>query len=151
VLRRVVEFMQKCGTAFNFDKFKIISDLLKEYKEGGSGRLLRIYDDFARRASFFDCDVKRAMHLRNTIFTSKQSKAYLNVHHQQLCKIENPDNKDCKLSVVDSHPRRIQAASNREIQFLKLAFVIAMFYILYNKYYTAVENVKSNRDLSPRF
>jgi len=136
VFHRIVEFMQKCGTSFNFTLFKLDDDLVysNESKEDFSCRkLLNLYDKLATKTSLLDSGQSRSMHLRNTIFTAKDNKRYLNLYHQQLCQVDTNDN-DCILTVQNRNPQRITPKQRQAIQLMQSAFVFAMVWMIYNKY-----------------
>jgi len=153
VFHRIVEFMQKCGTSFNFDRLRLDRDLVyssKSKQESTDPRLLRLYEGLAGKTAFSDAGQNRSMHLRNTIFTAKDSKRYLNRYHQKLCNVENASDKDCVLSIQNRNPQRMSAQYHRAIQFMQLAFVLAMVWTIYNKYFSE-PTLENNNQLRPRF
>lgn len=150
---RIVEFMQKCGTLFIFDKLRLDRNLVysNESKEDSPNRrLLSLYEGLAGKTSFRDAGQSRSMHLRNTIFTARDSKKYLNHYHQQLCNVENASDKDCVLTIRNRNPQRMSPQQRQAIQFMQLAFVLAMAWMISNKYFNEPSS-ESDSGFRPHF
>lgn len=143
---RIIEFMQKCGTTFNSSKYKLDCTLV--YSNESKQTLLSLYDNLTRMASY-GRGQNRSMHLRNTIFTAVDNKQYLNRYHQQLCGVENINDKDCVLSIQNRNPQRMTLQCRQTTQFLQLAFILAITGMIYNKYFNKLSLATSNQ-FSPR-
>lgn len=150
VFHRIVEFMQKCGTTFNFDQLLLDPNLIysSESEQGSvevdKHRLLSLYEELTRKTAFLNDGQNRSMHLHNTIFT-KDSKQYLNRYHQQLCNVETVNDKDCVLTIQNNNPQRMSTQQRHMIQFTQLAFLIAMMLIIYNKYFNETNSENNNQ------
>lgn len=135
VFHRIIEFMQQCGTIFDFTKLKLNSQLIHstEIKEDNS-RLLKLYDELARKTAFSDHSIKRSMHLHNTIFTKADNKKYLNRFHQELLGKEAND-KDSMLSIEHTNTQRVSPQQRKAVQFMQLVLALAIAWNIYNKYF----------------
>jgi hypothetical protein len=147
VFHRIVEFMQKCGTTFNLKKYQL--DRTLDCSTESIQMLVSLYNDLARKTSFNDGGRNRSMHLRNTIFTAVDNKQYLNRYHQQLDGVENTSDSDCVLSIQNRNPQRMTPQHRQAIQFLQLAFVLAMAWMIYNKYFNE-PSIENSNQFRPR-
>lgn len=91
VFHRIVEFMQKCGTTFNFEQLAFSNNLVTK----DSQQLLNIYEELADQ---INSDKTREMHLEKNIFT-RMNREYVNRHHQRLSQIKKPSDDDCILTI----------------------------------------------------
>ncbi len=91
VFHRIVGFMQQCGTTFNFQQLQLDDNLAS----GDSQQLLNLCTELANKT---DDNKTRAMHLNNTIFTTA-NKAYLNIYHKKLSRVEDTSDEDCILTI----------------------------------------------------
>lgn len=95
VFHRIVEFMQKCGTTFNFELVQLSDNLVSSDSE----QLLDLYAELARNT---EGNQARSMHLKNSIFTTA-NKEYLNIYHkklgQKLLQVQGVSDEDCILSM----------------------------------------------------
>ncbi|MEO8402106.1 MAG: hypothetical protein ABI597_09990 [Gammaproteobacteria bacterium] len=98
-----------------------------------SKTLKNLYEDLLGRQKFYGSK-QRSIHLRNTIFTKPDGKAYLNRYHQNLCGEAKVSDDKSVLSVKDHSPERITGKYLNESKIIQLIFVIAMFYCIYNKF-----------------
>jgi len=131
VFHRIVEFMQKCGTSFNFNKFKLNNDLIDS---DDKKKVLKMYDNLAQKMSFGNDVRDRPMHFLNTIFTAKNIKKYLNRYHQQLCHVDVND-QDCALTVQNRKPQRIDPSQRKVILLMEAAIFLASVWMIRNKYF----------------
>jgi hypothetical protein len=132
VFHRIVEFMKKCGTSFDFKQFQLANNLVQDEK---SSALLDMYNELARKTHTKDGGQKRSMHLRNVLFTAKDKKRYLNRYHQQLCGVKQINDGDCILSIENCNPQRMNSELRNAIQFMQLALMLAMVWMVYSKYW----------------
>lgn len=150
VFHRIVEFMQKCGTSFQFDRVKLTNNLICSNTASSHQELLKLYEYLATKTAFNDDGQRRSMHLHNTIFTNRESKRYLNHYHQRLlCRIEDANDSDCVLTIQNRHPQRMSSQQRQAIQLLQLLMVLAMGAIIYNKYFNEPA-LDDNNQFRPR-
>lgn len=151
VFQRIVEFMQKSGTSFNFHRLRLNSNLVysdESKKDPVDQGLLNIYENLTKKTAMFDRSKNRSMHLQNTIFTAKSRKKYLNLYHQKLCHVEHVSDKDCALTVENRNPERINPQQRQAIQLMQLTFTLAMTWLIYNKYFNQ-SHIESHNHFRP--
>ncbi|CAM2822564.1 hypothetical protein [Legionella worsleiensis] len=136
IFHRIVDFMQKCGTSFNFKLLDLHPNLIcsNEYSEDTfiDRRLLSLYEGLTRETFSSDVGKSRSMHLRNTIFTADNPKKYLNRFHQQISNVEDINDKNSVLTLQEYMP---QPVDSRAILLTQMVFALAMFLIIYSKYF----------------
>jgi len=118
-------------------------------------RILEIYAPLAISAVFNNGgqsqsqSQSRSMHLSNIIFTIKKDKRYLNCHHKKLSNVDDASDKDCLLTIRNRNPQPMSRQHRRAIQFMQLAFVLAMAGIIY-KYFNE-PSMEVENQMRPRF
>jgi hypothetical protein len=145
---RVMEFMNKCGTIFDFDKLPLSPELLAiipSKSDNAHQELLNLHD---RVIVYCESEKKRSMHLRNSIFTARDNKEYLNRYHQQLCKVPI-DEKNCILTIKNRNPKPMTSQYRKAILLMQLTFILAMIMVICHKYFPEV-SMNNTKQRFPR-
>lgn len=101
MFHRIVAFMQRCGTVFDFSLFRFDDNLVVPVD---SNHLLGLY---AQTAHDIAGQHDRSMHLDNQIHTSHSAdRVYLNRHHQTLAGVV-PSDDQCILTVENNPQNRV--------------------------------------------
>lgn len=104
---RIVEFMQKCGTRFDFGRLQLNNNLVYPCARE---QLLDLYGQLVREAV---SQKPRLMHLYNSIHTT-EGRPYLNRHHQKLSGADiRPD--ECILS-IKNHPHQVNLRREQVVE-----------------------------------
>lgn len=138
VFFRIVEFMKKCGTTFDFSKYQLDASLTRSKEV-----LLPLHDYLAAKHLILSNGRKRSMHLNNTIFTATEKKKYLNRYHQQLSGVENINDNDSVLSIQDCKPQRMTPSLSQKTLICEAIFVFAILFVIYSRYFNN-HDVESN-------
>lgn len=153
VFHRVVEFMQKSGTKFNFNSFDFDTDLIfsKEIKldDKNKDKLLRLYEGVVRRRELCYGEQKRSMHFNNTIFTTSETKKYLNHYHQKLSN-ENINDKNCVFTLHNRNPVPMNHQYHQAIRITQLMLLLAVTLMIYNKF-SKESNLGDENQFRPNF
>lgn len=153
VFNRITDFLQQCGTQFDFNRLELDHALVysQESKSSQSNtKLLALYQHLTARTAVLDGATIRSMHLSNSIFTANTPKKYLNRYHQKLLQGESKG-EDYLLSLSKYQPSPIQKAPGYLLKFMQLAAFIAFIWILYNKFAPFTKVSEEICPLPPRF
>jgi hypothetical protein len=117
-LCRVLEFMDKCGTEFLFERFKWNDDLANGLFSEEA--LRRAYNAITSHERSNPKTITRSMHLDNSIFTWGCEKKYLNLHHKFLASGYNGDDSGCYMTIKSRNPQII-SGNHRVILYATVA------------------------------
>jgi hypothetical protein len=140
VFHRVIEFMKKCGTSFDYQR-RSATDSEDSFLD--QDEIRDVYQRLATKASFqSEKSQLRHMHLYNAIFTATGQKKYVNRHHQMLSDPENLNDEDCLMTVKNRNPRRITPQYRHGVVIMEMVFVLAVAAIIYSKINNVVAEYK---------
>lgn len=124
VLPRVLTFLEKSGTRFNYHRFNL------SYLTFEKDVLLNHYHTLLKSDARKEPSSTRAMHLGNTIFKVPARKKFLNRHHQELSGVTAINDQDCLLTIEKNAPKPFHGMN----QYLSLILMLAMMLIVFNTY-----------------